>query len=101
MKKTLIAFVFAVALAGCASRATIPLEQPVVQRVEYVIKVPPQELLSIPPNVQPIDVERAKQSDVAQWIILNEQRTRKLENMLMEIAKFFKSEESSLSGGGR
>lgn len=94
--KKLIVLSSAFVLAGCQ---TIPLEKPetrLIPQVEYVLRIPPKELLTLPPPVPNINVDEAKQSDVARWIILSEERTRQLENMLIELAVFFKIEQLKL-----
>jgi hypothetical protein len=84
-------------LAACETAPKV--EKPelrVVERVEYVLRIPPKELLTLPPPVAQIDVDSAKQSDIAQWILWSEERTRILENMLIELATFFKLEKLKL-----
>jgi uncharacterized protein YcfL len=82
---------------GCSStkQQVVKEERKISPTIEYIIKIPPVKLLEIPPRVANIDVEKAKQSDVAQWILQNEERMRTLENMLIEISNFFKNEEDN------
>lgn len=95
--KLMISIAAALLLAGCAHKGKIIQPEARVEiKTEYVVKIPPKELMQLPPKVNDIDLESAKQGDVAYWILLNEERTRKLENMIIEIAKFFKSEEANL-----
>ncbi len=96
--KPLLSIIIVVFLTGCANKTElIQQEKQIEVKTEYVIKIPPKELLQLPPKVSDIDVTRAKQGDVAKWILLNEERTRKLENMIIEMGKFFKSEEAKLN----
>lgn len=85
-------------LTGCAtfgdgSRGCEPVT---VKQVEYVVKIPPKELMTVPQQVEPVDLEAAKQSDIAAWIIRNEQRTKILEDMLRGLAQFFQLEQIKL-----
>jgi hypothetical protein len=83
--------------AGCSAvkTPTVKEERKISPTVEYIVKIPPAKLLEIPAPVENIDVEKAKQSDIAQWILQNEERMRRLENMLIEISNFFKNEEDN------
>ena len=80
----------ALILAGCG--ATLPQQKPepvVANHVEYLVKVPPAELLKLPDPVSKIDVDTAKQSDVARWLVDSEGRTKRLEDQLVGIGAFF------------
>lgn len=95
--RLLIYITIALALVGCE---TIKREQPeprIVERVEYILKIPPKSLIELPPPVPTINVDESKQSDIARWILLSEERTRALENLLVEIAVFFKLEQLKLN----
>lgn len=89
--------ILALLLAGCGHNPIKP-EEKVVVKTEYVLKIPPKEMMTLPPEVQPINVQdpNLKQSDAAKWIGKNEERTNKLENMLIELAKFFNDEQAKL-----
>jgi hypothetical protein len=85
------------ALAGCATiPPKVPLEHQIVTQTEYVIKIPPAALMKLPPPVPNINVDTAKQSDVAAWILQKEQYTRELENQLKDIAQFFMAQQGQL-----
>lgn len=93
MKHTIL--IIALVLAGCGG--TIPQVKPeavTVVSTKYIVKIPPAELLTIPAKVPNIDVDTAKQSDIAKWMIAGEERTRALENLITGIASFFKTEQS-------
>lgn len=84
-------------LAGCATvHKPPPVEQQTIVKMEYVMRIPPKELLTIPPEVPNINVDNALQSDVAKWITLNETRMNQLEDMIKNIARFFKKEQDTL-----
>jgi hypothetical protein len=89
--------VIALLLSACAHKQEpVKPEQVIAKQVEYVVRIPPNELLALPPAVKNLDVDNAKQSDIARWILLNEERTRALENMILGIATFFKLEQQKL-----
>lgn len=99
MKKSLlIGMVLPLFVTGCATFGDgLPGYQPeTVKQVEYIVKIPPKELMTLPPQVEPIDIDTAQQSDVAAWIIRNEQRMKMLEDMLRGLAQFFKLEQIKL-----
>lgn len=78
-------------LSGCET-----LEKITPVRTEYVVRIPPAETLTLPPEVPPLDVDKAKQSDVARWIAATETRMKTLEDKLIEVAKFLKKEQDAL-----
>ena len=97
MKKLILAVILA-SLVGCATiPPKVPLEKQIVTQTEYVIKIPPAALMKLPPPVPNIDVDKAKQSDVAAWLLQKEQYTRELENQLKDIAQFFMDQENQLN----
>ena len=84
------------ALSGCGLFANIEPEQKLIVQREYIVRIPPVELMDIPPHVPNIDVDSAKQSDIARWIIDNENRMSVLENKIRGIAKFLRGEQDKL-----
>ena len=80
----------ALLLSGCF---TLPQKEPeTVVKVEYITKLPPKELLALPPkNAQPPvnDKGEMMQSDIAVWVLEQEKRMRQLENMIIGIGKFY------------
>lgn len=85
-------------LTGCAHNPPelVKPEIVVAKRVEYVLRIPPAELMTLPPEQLKIDVDTAKQSDIALWIIANEDRVKMIENQLIGVAQFFVVEEAKL-----
>lgn len=84
-------------LSACATTPEIVKpEQVVIKETSYVIRIPPETLLIMPEQVPKIDVDTAKQSTIANWIIDTNERTKALENRLIGIAKFFKEEQDKL-----
>lgn len=95
MNKTIL--VLCMILAGCAHNQDLVKPEPVVAKsIQYVIKIPPAESLSMPDPVAKIDVDTAKQSDIASWLVASEARTKALEDKLIGIAVFFKDEQTNL-----
>lgn len=95
MLKTLTALSAALLLAGCATQEVQPIPGAVVE-THYVIRVPPKELTTLPPKVPSLDVDKADQAQVANWLLLKEQYTRALENQLVGIGQFFVDQQSQL-----
>jgi hypothetical protein len=96
--RLLLPIILAGLLSACGhTRDVVKPETVMVKQIEYVIKIPPKELLEIPTPVKDIDVDTAKQSDVARWLLANEERMKQLENMIIGIAKFFKTEQDKLN----
>lgn len=87
MKKLLT--IALLALAGCASGPT--LEPKIAERVEYLVRIPPEEMLTLPVQPANIDPDKATQADVARWIIANEKFLNELRAKFSAIAKFLKS----------
>jgi hypothetical protein len=97
VKNLILISILSVSLAGCTLLPKkVQPEQVIVKQTEYVIKLPPAELLTLPAPVAPINVDTAKQSDVAAWMLQKEQYTRSLENMLKDIASFFQVQQKQL-----
>jgi hypothetical protein len=96
--RLLLPIILAGLLSACGhTRDVVKPETVMVKQIEYVVKIPPKELLEIPAPVKDIDVDTAKQSDVARWLLANEERMKQLETMIIGIAKFFKTEQDKLS----
>lgn len=95
MKKIMIILAF-LAMTGCETVKVIPKEHRTVKEVQYIVRVPPAELLIPPAKVPPIDVDNATQVDAAEWFIKKEKYTLELENLLSKIATFLRNEQSTL-----
>lgn len=96
--KALLALAVSVALVGCATTKHVA-EQPevtIAERVEYVIKVPPAELLELPKPPAMIDIDKATQADVARWVMANERWMNELQNRFIEVARFMRDEQVKL-----
>ena len=93
-----LAFLIPLFLVGCAHDVDlVKPEKVVASRVEYIIRIPPAESLSLPKAVAKIDVDNAMQSDIAIWLTANEERTKSLEDKLISISSFFKVEQDKLA----
>lgn len=96
MKKLLI-LAPVLLMAACQTPPKLPeAEVKIVDRVEYVIRIPPEELLTLPPMPANIDVDKASQATIAQWLLNNEAYINALRNRIIEIARFLKSEQVKL-----
>jgi hypothetical protein len=79
----------AVVLAGCSS---VPKERTVyVPKVEYVVRTAPEALKQLPPYPEKIDVMKADQLTLADWLVKNEQYILGLESLLRELIKFYEA----------
>ena len=97
MRRTLLALTTVLALGACASvPAPVTLEQQVVKQTEYVVRIPPAQLMTLPPRPADIDPDKADQAAVASWLISKEQYTVTLENQLKDIAGFFVTQQTQL-----
>jgi hypothetical protein len=97
MIKLLTIPLVAVALTACGTTSKLPsVETHTVEKIEYVVRVPPAELTELPPMPPKIDVENATQATVAQWIIDNERYMLKLREQLILIGRFLRDEQIKL-----
>jgi len=101
MKKyiTLLSSVAIISLSGCTwnNPDIVKPEPQIVRQVEYVIRIPPAQLLTLPLNAAKIDIDKAKQSDAAKMLIASEERMKQLENQIIGIGEFFTSESEKLN----
>ncbi len=81
--RLLLALVLCAALSACAS------DPKTVESVRYINRVPPTELLTMPPRVEPIDLKKATQADISEWLLRYHERTGKLEAQLQAILEFY------------
>lgn len=96
MKKLILTIFALAALTGCATNPELPqAEIRISERVEYLVRIPPEELLTLPAEPAPINVDTATQADVARWLLKNEEYVRELKRRLIEIAKFLKREQET------
>jgi len=85
-------------LSACCHISPKP-EARIIPKMEYVIKIPPAQLMQLPLKPTKIDVDKSdlKQSDIATFIVGSEEYTTQLENKLIGIAKFFADEQQKLN----
>lgn len=95
MNRLIYALPLCVFLVACD---TLPkVEEKIVTKTEYIVRIPPAQSLTIPPKVYPPkNLDAATQRDVAHYINELDGRNTKLENQLIEIAKFFDDEKKKL-----
>lgn len=97
MMKLLSIPLIALALTACGTTQQLPtVETRVVEKIEYVVRVPPAELTELPPMPLKIDVDKASQATVAQWVIDSEAYMLKLREQLILIGKFLRDEQIKL-----
>ncbi len=78
--------------AGCATSLEKPeLPASTLVRNQLVLVTLPDNLFDIPDNIKPLDVDKATQREVADWVLQNEKRTNILENKLLELRRYFVS----------
>lgn len=96
--KKIILLAALITLVGCQQmvKPVTPVTNTIV-KTEYVIKIPPAKLLTLPPPVPPINVDTADQVAVGNWLVAREKRTITLENMIIEIGKFFQEQQDKLN----
>lgn len=94
--KLLITLLLAISLLGCAAWKPEKIEPLVVVQHEYILRIPPAEVMLLPPEVPQLDVDKAEQGDVAKWLYLYKDRMLALEGKLREVAKFLVDEQSKL-----
>lgn len=75
-------------LTGCA---TVKPEPVIVTQKEYVVRIPPKDLIELPPPVPKMDLN--DQGDVSKWIVLEMERMTQLENQIKGIASFLIEEQ--------
>lgn len=92
MNKLIAIIAMTVFVAGCDINPVKP-ESRAYKQVEYVVRVPPKEMITLPKAPAPIDVEKADQADVADWLLQKEKYTRSLENIIQSVAEFLVDEQ--------
>ena len=93
--KSLSALVICLALVGC--QCVPKVETRVFTKTEYVVSIPPEKTMTLPPKVETPDADKSTQKDVAKYINSLEGKITELENKLIEIAKFFQDEKDRLA----
>jgi hypothetical protein len=86
----LLTCMLVVMLSGCSLFTTKPsVERVEVIRYKYVVKTLPPQLLTIPARVPMIDVQTATDRDLANWIVVSEQRSLLLEQNIGSIKALY------------
>ncbi len=97
MNKIILISALALTLIGCKSVPDqIPEEKRTILQKEYIVRIPPAELTTLPPRPTNIDVDGADQADAAIWITQREKYILELERLLVGIGKFFAGEQKKL-----
>lgn len=95
--RAVLVLVCILSLAGCKTIEEIPPEHRTIREVQYVVRIPPKELLAMPEKPQNIDVDTASQLEVSEWLIRKEEYTLALENIIQRIAEFLTKEQQKLN----
>ena len=95
--KFIFSIIAAVLIGGCASASHIAVEPKTVIKTEYIVRIPPAELLTPPVKVANIDIDTAQQSDVARWLNAQQDRMDSFESKLRGVAIFLRNEQEKLS----
>lgn len=85
--KSLLIVPFCLVLGACQ----VCPEKPAVIEYRYVVRSAPADLYIIPPYPLLEITPTTQQSDVAEWILEMEERTRSLENQLVRLKEFFEA----------
>lgn len=83
--KQLAALILCIVLTGCA---TCEPQLETITKLERIVVKPPVELLNIPVQDMPIDVDHATQRTIAEWILKSERRTQQMEDQLKALKKW-------------
>lgn len=95
--KTILLAVCVAALSACTTVPDRPVpEQKFAERIEYVVRIPPENLLVLPKPPAPIDLKTATEATVAKWILDNEDYLNKLRSQIVGIGKFLKDTQVEL-----
>jgi hypothetical protein len=87
MKKILITVLISLNLMGCATTFH-KIEPSIIVQYKYVSLPIPPEYLNIPTKIEDIDLNKATQRNVADWLARSEGRTKDLESKINYIKKF-------------
>lgn len=87
---------FLLLLAGCNTTKLTPTEPKVIKEVSYVVRIPSKEMISLPAQIEKIDVDTATQADAAKFITQQAIMIEDLNSKLISIAKFLVDEQSKL-----
>jgi hypothetical protein len=100
--KRILPLILFLSLVGCETNPPRPeAETKIAERVEYVVRIPPEEMTTLPVAPASIDVDTATQATVAQWLLDNETYINGLRNRLISIAKFLRGEQEKLTEQAR
>lgn len=82
-----LVIVLCVALSGCALFEKKTTE--VVTRTQYVVRTASPAQKTLPPQPAQIDVTKATQLELAEWILQTERRMLNLESMIARLVEFY------------
>ena len=73
-------------LVGCGTTKPV-----IVEKQTYVVRTAPESLKAIPEYPGTINVESDNQLDLANWIVLSEERQWALENIIKKLIEFYEA----------
>jgi hypothetical protein len=76
-------------LSGCASTGFRDVE--VVTETRYITRIASEAQKKLPPLPPNINVETATQSDLAQWLLLNEEYILNLQALIRQLILFYEA----------
>lgn len=97
MKSILLAVAVLPVLIACQGTMLPRVEPQVISTVEYVVKIPPKELMTLPARPADVNLQAATQKDVAAWMIQNEDYVNTLINNFIGVARFLTEEQGKLT----
>lgn len=80
-------------LSGCAT-STFQNKEVLVQNA-YIIRTATAEQKTLPPYPTPIDVTKADQTALAEWIVESEKRQLDLESIIRRLIEFYEAPAST------
>lgn len=87
--KTLVTLISTLMLVGCASTGFKDTE--VVTETRYITRVASEAQKQLPPLPPNINVETATQSELAQWLLLNEEYILNLQARIRQLILFYEA----------
>lgn len=95
MKKLITAVAITFFLVGCNHIPQVP-ETSVVTKYKYVVVTVPQDLLTVPPQITPIDAKTATDKDAAKWMLDSEARYLEIEKRLKSVKTYLDNKMKEL-----
>jgi len=98
--KTIIITAVALALVGCGINPVKP-EHQTVKETHFIVAVPPKECSTLPDQVADIDVDKADQAIVSEWLLRKEKYLRDMEDLNICTMVFLVGEQAKLDAAAK